>query len=173
MTEKKWITDRGSVITIENNILTIVNTKINLSDDLEVSLIPTEYCEILVQVHNKTNDTIIHAGRYSYLETACSLGHAIQSGPIDQSKIWAQKNKQFIERWQPIETAPKDGTKILLCALKSISNLRINLDFPIIETDYYHSIQNGNTFEGWGKFNEYLYPPTHWIPLPKPPGDNK
>lgn len=62
--------------------------------------------------------------------------------------------------WQPIETAPKDGTNILIHEL-------------------------GDTFVAWwlnglerwvdGKWTEMdgwvTYDPTHWMPLPPPPED--
>ena len=59
--------------------------------------------------------------------------------------------------WQPIETAPKDGTFLLLALDDG--------DFPIV---------GGFDTEG-GKFScarygDAFYPqPTHWMPLPSPP----
>ena len=79
-----------------------------------------------------------------------------------------------MNKWQPIETAPTDGTRVLLCSLKPRTRLRLKRDFPIIEVDFYHSIENGNAFNGWGKFNDVYWPPTHWMPLPPPPeGENE
>lgn len=60
-------------------------------------------------------------------------------------------------RWQPIETAPQDGSEIFVC-------------FP-------------RQFGGWVMFTATAYPPphgvkastghfatpTHWMPLPEPP----
>jgi hypothetical protein len=68
------------------------------------------------------------------------------------------------EGWRPIETAPKDGTKvILLCVSKSMS------------FGGTHAIQGywgGNTgFENWITLSSYKLRPTHWMPLPAAPGE--
>jgi hypothetical protein len=70
--------------------------------------------------------------------------------------------------WQPIETAPKDGTKILVYTVHG----EIELTFWFtVETDRYDDVGDGlyrkreeTVAEGWnGNF------PTHWMPLPTPP----
>lgn len=69
--------------------------------------------------------------------------------------------------WQPIETAPMDGTDVLLCEFH-------NGQFGHIEHGVWafieHSDWDGAPIYGWatdfGKINE----PTHWMPaLPPPP----
>jgi hypothetical protein len=77
--------------------------------------------------------------------------------------------------WQPIDTAPKDGTKIL----------------AYHKCDYLYSTGERKTFEcieivRWGEVMQWDNPedeydwmtgsnfdeqinPTHWMPLPKPP----
>lgn len=71
--------------------------------------------------------------------------------------------------WQPIETAPKDGTKILLFQ-PDVWNSDWN-DYegryePCVETGFYNDC---------GYPTGYYYPvfpintPTHWMPLPSPP----
>jgi len=60
-------------------------------------------------------------------------------------------------KWQPIDTAPKDGTRILVFC--SHSNMTV-------ETCW---IKNEITLYGWWWNTKELNPPTHWMPLPKPP----
>jgi hypothetical protein len=63
------------------------------------------------------------------------------------------------QQWQPIETAPKDGKRILVFC--SHSNMTI-------ETCWLE-----NSGFGWWWNTHHLNPPTHWMPLPKPPKNNE
>ena len=69
-----------------------------------------------------------------------------------------------MNEWQPIETAPKDGTQFLAFAKDSMSATR----------DYYGVAQWAEanpdfawSVEGW--FWSYATRPTHCMPLPAPP----
>ena len=68
--------------------------------------------------------------------------------------------------WQPIETAPKDGTEVLLY----FSDGRILIgDYVVTE-----QLRHGKTAwknEGWRTFFGLVHDnkPTHWMPLPEPP----
>lgn len=71
-----------------------------------------------------------------------------------------QRSKSMNE-WQPIETAPKDGTEIDLWA----GGFR----FP--DSKYYK-----DAWRYWGpddydsqEWVKIIHPVTHWMPLPKPP----
>ncbi|MGY3359715.1 hypothetical protein ACVWZK_006378 [Bradyrhizobium sp. GM0.4] len=61
-------------------------------------------------------------------------------------------------KWQPIETAPKDGTPVLL-------------GFP----GYFHAMHGHHEDGVWGQldsdfgFEHLPTQPTHWMPLPAPP----
>lgn len=67
--------------------------------------------------------------------------------------------------WQPIETAPKDGTEILVCVSYNLG----------CEEDGYET----KTWVDWAlepyvwpQFRDRIdipFPPTHWMPLPSPP----
>lgn len=77
-------------------------------------------------------------------------------------------------QWQPIETAPKDGSKILIFC-----------DGKVLMTSWYVHYSGGQPSrtrepeweqsEMYGGFGGYMGPlrPTHWMPLPEPPGTNK
>jgi hypothetical protein len=58
--------------------------------------------------------------------------------------------------WQPIETAPKDGTRVLACLVGDT--------FPFLTFSF------GGQWIDDDTQGEVIYPPpTHWQPLPKPP----
>jgi hypothetical protein len=61
-------------------------------------------------------------------------------------------------KWQPIETAPKDGRLILTYAPEAHKYSGI----PSVRVNYFYGC-------AWQKTNHKLYPPTHWMPLPNPP----
>ena len=83
--------------------------------------------------------------------------------------------------WQPIDTAPKDGTKILgFQPIRKLSNelsgLTANLRFVgevgWEELDLYSDLRGWPS--GWYTSEDHLMCNlTHWMPLPEPPkGDN-
>jgi len=58
-------------------------------------------------------------------------------------------------QWQPIETAPKDGTEVLVYVPRRLG--------PI-----YAEARNVTGNQWWGRVLGNLRP-THWMPLPEPP----
>ena len=71
------------------------------------------------------------------------------------------------EEWKPIESAPRDGTPILVCVTYSR------------QEGGWHTEQwvdwTGGTYV-WPMFQQrvdILFPPTHWMPLPKPPVESE
>lgn len=69
--------------------------------------------------------------------------------------------------WQPIETAPMDGTQVDLWAghlAGRIPNARWNAQAFRWEEWFQDGV-------GTMRWNAVVYTPTHWMPLPKPPND--
>lgn len=70
-----------------------------------------------------------------------------------------------MSEWQPMETAPKDGTTILICG------------FGNVDQKYFVADVRWNDYENdWCLFdpaadthNWPCYSPSHWMPLPEPP----
>jgi hypothetical protein len=63
--------------------------------------------------------------------------------------------------WQPIETAPKDGTRILLLTGRT-------------EVAVGRWLDNSHTRMPWAGWTTDLGPSsraTHWMPLPRPPSE--
>ena len=56
--------------------------------------------------------------------------------------------------WQPIETAPKDGTEIILTAQNSEGTWKVDV-----------GCFSAGILWDWG----WRFRPTHWMPLPPPP----
>ena len=65
-----------------------------------------------------------------------------------------------MSEWQPIETAPKDGTKIIVFDhYDGVVIARWRMRWP--ESGYEWIEATGEEYEN--------YRPTHWMPLPEPP----
>lgn len=65
--------------------------------------------------------------------------------------------------WQPIATAPKDGTRILLWLCFRYRNQE-----PRVEIAKWHQPANKMVAGFWA--TPIRGEPTHWMPLPEPPG---
>ena len=73
-----------------------------------------------------------------------------------------------MNEWQPIETAPKDGTRILVYNGSIYVAAWEEATMTLKEKkDWVYSCYSLN---GWNYY-EIVYEPTHWMPLPKPPDD--
>ena len=64
--------------------------------------------------------------------------------------------------WQPIESAPRDGTEVLLVCVTG------DIGVCYWRTDG----KDNQGYWTWGLGHSF-FGPTHWMPLPKPPGDLK
>ena len=72
--------------------------------------------------------------------------------------------------WQPIETAPKDGTKMLVYRPSANPGATVTISFYKEDGNAkkprpYWAI----TMSTWNVVEQRLWEPTHWMPLPKPP----
>lgn len=86
-------------------------------------------------------------------EAYCAANRHLSSEDYFLAGVLAERAKRT---WQPIETAPKDGTMVLACWAGSGIH-------PIVSRWLKNS-------ERWTHpFNKPVNPPTHWMPLPEPP----
>jgi hypothetical protein len=63
-----------------------------------------------------------------------------------------------VSDWQPIETAPKDGTRIIVA------------NYAVVWPDV-SWVKSPRAGERWEHLNlgAVRFAPTHWMPIPKPP----
>jgi len=90
-----------------------------------------------------------------------------------------REEELLMSQWQPIETAPKDGTEILLYNeegnIESGNWVEAEPDgTDCMGSDAGWMSFSGLTFPGrsFGNpdyFTKQQAPPTHWMPLPEPP----
>lgn len=80
---------------------------------------------------------------------------------------------ELADGWLPIESAPRDGTLLLLIQPEEGGEL-----IPGLEDDY--KWLSPYTFTGWwrdgewrcAEYSAFDKSPTHWMPIPKPPKNN-
>jgi hypothetical protein len=103
------------------------------------------------------------------LETAIYRLCVIESSPSLNSGEkqllleWILEARSVVDSgWNPIATAPKDGTLVLaVCMRASIESSHM---VGHMEVDAWH-----NQYHAFGKFNTAHWPATHWRPLPATP----
>ena len=78
------------------------------------------------------------------------------------------RNQYKPEGWQPIETAPKDGTAIMLGARWGAW---IGKYLPIYQSGYKPENPWSSLMLNHDHLSEKRYSPTHWMPLPAAPKD--
>lgn len=71
-------------------------------------------------------------------------------------------------KWRPIETAPRDGTAILIAGGTYSYDIYADETFNSVTIAYWY----GNHWRGEDRQAHdewYTHDPTHWMPLPEPP----
>lgn len=64
--------------------------------------------------------------------------------------------------WRSMDSAPKDGTRILAYSPKCPHACKIKVT-------WWRSLEDQAGYVGWGEFNTQYWPATHWQPLPAEP----
>lgn len=144
----------------------------------------TDELEIIRTRHEEAEKIYAPIGKRaaSHADRATLLRHVDRLS----AELVAERERR-VDGWQPIETAPKDGTQILACAQISehltaaiISSQGHLPDLSIVKwdnrekdfiamADGYMSIKSqGDT---WTTYHEPYV--THWMPLPIPPATLK
>ena len=75
-----------------------------------------------------------------------------------------------MSKWQPIETAPKDGSKVLLWDSDERKyGVSAWLSQEREHWDQVNATTRKRRVEVWGYWPDIDFCPTHWMPLPEPP----
>lgn len=112
------------------------------------------------------NGIIEHDKRWSG-DTHADLGGSVDYDATENLMAEAaaritELEAEVARRWQPIETAPKDGSVIV-----AIGAVPARGGYSIIFWDTFHEEWAGYTAEDEKRLVKF--PPLHWMPLPEPP----
>jgi hypothetical protein len=72
-----------------------------------------------------------------------------------------------MSEWRPIETAPMDGTHVLLFGRQD-PHTEVNIVGPFVFSGYWDKI-DGSWCSAGSTWTGPFYDATHWRPLPDPP----
>lgn len=119
----------------------------------------------------------LHAGKIRFAESLgwTHVDRVYGTGFKDETgtmKTWHDLAQAALDRcagsgvaqrapWQPIETAPKDGTTILAFSPTAKGHRRI-------QTTWWRRPEDQCGYTGWGEFNTSYWPPTLWMAIPDP-----
>lgn len=81
-------------------------------------------------------------------------------------------------KWRPIETSPKDGTRVLIVNDEGAMDVAGYVESWGERRDFVRKAKDGDVFrivrEEMGYWDtDTAYCPTHWIPLPTTPNGEK
>jgi len=99
---------------------------------------------------------VIDAIHAHYASTIASLSEALAEA----------EKKGGEDGWMPIETAPRDGTSVLLGRFTGQKGAK---NEGHICVDWWRRPEDEMGYVGFGFFNPTHWPATHWRPLPAPP----
>lgn len=80
---------------------------------------------------------------------------------------------RYAGKWRPIETAPKDGTRIIVGKAVDGDMWWASSAYWFHEPCPHQPRCKPGTHQGWTNGADTLAPPTHWMPLPPPPKEDK
>lgn len=92
---------------------------------------------------------------------------------LERELAAAKKQRDEATSWRPIETAPMDGTVVMLYGDGRVTCGSWIAEQDITVSDHVGCYPSGETTPAYwqshdGGFTEE-HPPTHWMPLPQPP----
>ena len=94
-------------------------------------------------------------------------GYRMELNYADRAEMYDAMIAAAPSGWQPIETAPRDGTNVLLVNRKGNMATGLWMSGPIGTGWVLRGGSAPNVF-----FNEH-HGPTHWMPLPAPPAHDQ
>jgi hypothetical protein len=118
------------------------------------------YVDLIADLRSRINPTYAtHIGTESYERRICVEALEAQQAEIAELRAEIAKRE-----WQPIETAPNDGTVIdLFAGGKRVENCEYNV------FQYKDWCRNLFSDDGDELLGVVPYPITHWMPLPDAP----
>ena len=96
--------------------------------------------------------------------------------PNTEAPIGAVPLDCDVRGWQPIETAPKNETRVLIADHRGVIDVAEYIERIEEKSVFVRKAKDGDVYriekEDCGFWDsDIIYEPTHWMPLPKYPND--
>lgn len=109
-----------------------------------------------------------------YTDVFSSDWYAVSLNPKCWTPLYTHPAPAIPAGWQPIETAPKDGTKVLIVNDEGVMAVAHYIEQWDERYEFVRKAKDGDVYrtvrEECGYWNtDTAYCPTHWMPLPQPP----
>lgn len=75
--------------------------------------------------------------------------------------------------WQPIETAPKDGTVVLVVGDRGHSCAQWRREGWDTGSGWHATVEGQECLDGDDRYGLKRLSPTHWMPIPSPPAGDR
>lgn len=134
-----------------------------------------------IEANAKTNPLFSEPDFTAMVESLTAGGHPMTVKPYARPmtlRECADAEERPASPWQPIDTAPKDGTKILIWDGKgqfaawwdpTFEDDAAKNEACDWEKSHYIGAWTDGCVLSFGYEETYSYEPTHWMPLPPPP----
>jgi hypothetical protein len=112
--------------------------------------------------------------RFSVEYIRADVARAESAKEIAEKDAEIERLKRVTE-WQPIETAPKDGTEVIVSDGRDVFTARYRLSNCANDEPFFAVSGDGDFFNrgtDWNFEPDYRWP-THWMPLPDAPNTKK
>ena len=135
-----------------------------MTDPLEAALLPCPFCGSADVKLRKDDVCYLSPSFHFVLCRSCSAAGGNDDTPDMATERWNRRALLAREQaagWQPIETAPRDGTRVLTYSPTAASR------WWRVTILRWHQPANPEAKGFWT--GERKVQPTHWQPLPAPP----
>ncbi|NYT67931.1 hypothetical protein [Pusillimonas noertemannii] len=153
---------------------TSLTDRLRASPTSAIMLEAADYIDGLISQHHRDSKELrrLCAERDEARQSALDRGFALLKAQKEARALLAERDAlRESQQWQPIETAPKDGTEVIVYHPEA----GVCAAFCPADGFAWHCMDGQNTVVGTKsgrsipRMTSFISPPTHWMPMPEAP----